>query len=126
MNRILYLLLMIAVLTACKKSESTAPASSLETEPLTGTWVQIAFIPQLYTPASYTFKTDRSYSKFLMGDMIGQKGTYQVIPVNTLNTFSVLLKKNGAAIADTIVIEKISNTEINVRESGLEARFGRR
>lgn len=126
MNRIFYLLLMMAVFAACKKSDSLETNSTPETEPLTGTWEQILFIPQLYTPASYTFKTDHSYSKFLMGDKVGEKGTYQTIPVNDLNIFTVLLKKNGAVIPDTIHVEKISSTEISIRESGLEVRFQRK
>lgn len=116
----------MAVFAACKKSESQDTPSSAEIAPLTGTWEQVAFVPPQYTPASYIFKTDLSYSKFLTGDKVGEKGTYRINPANDMNLFIVLLKKNSATIADTIIVQQISRTEINIKEKGLETLFRRK
>lgn len=125
MKRILLFAILIVIgATACKKSEK----DGLDNFTLIGRW-EISNPAPMMTPGmgadSYTFKTDLTYSRFMLGDII-EDGTYQIRLTNQPRVYELTLRRRGTEPGYVIGIEKIAENQIEVISHSTKATFTRK
>ncbi|MRG47759.1 hypothetical protein GFS24_21730 [Chitinophaga sp. SYP-B3965] len=114
---ILFLLIVIAVASACKKSK-IEPASP---ETLQGTWKELLPPHSSKTSEYFTFRRDSTYEKRNINLVITEQGTYRLNAQSS--DFRVLdVTLTGTGIPTIFTVAVASNTHIVMTSGGTMGR----
>lgn len=118
MKRILYLVLMIAVFAACKKSQKELPTDeelSINDGSLTGTWKEQVQPYSRMLASTLTLRANSTYSWLGSVSLITPQGTYQAKVTSNPKVFNVTFTGTVAdASYNTLIIEMISGNQISI------------
>ena len=112
MKRILlFLLLVIAVAYACKKSQKESSTG----DSLAGTWKEQVSPFSRTIASTVTFRADSSYTWWGAVNLVTEQGTYRAHVTSNPKVFNVIFTGTVAdKSSDTLTIEMISGNQMSV------------
>jgi len=115
MKRFLLFVLLIAGISACKKSKK---ADQITPDTLLGTWQEQLPVYSSALPVNYIFRGDSTFTKHVGGFIGIEQGTYQTKPVGSTPGRILDVTLTGSITTPRAIIEIKSSNQIVITYGG--------